>query len=118
MCAWSVELGDEFDAEFEALTEAVQNELLAKAKLLQTYGPMLGRPHADTLKGSEFPNMKELRFTANDGVWRVAFAFDPKRAAILLIAGDKAGVNEKRFYRDLIARADERYRRHLRKLKG
>lgn len=53
---------------------------------------MLGRPYVDTLEGSKYPNMKELRFTADDGVWRVAFAFDPQREAIVLVAGDKAGV--------------------------
>jgi hypothetical protein len=50
--------------------------------------------------------MKELRFDANDGVWRIAFAFDPKRRAILLVAGDKSGISEKRFYRELICKAD------------
>src|SRR6266851_8300425 len=67
----------------------------------------LGRPRVDTLKGSRHANMKELRFDADDGVWRVAFAFDPKRKAILLVAGDKSGGSEKRFYRQLIAKADE-----------
>ena len=57
--------------------------------------------------------MKELRFDAADGVWRVAFAFDPKRNAVLLIAGDKSGGGEKRFYRQLIAKADERFEEHL-----
>ena len=76
-------------------------------------GLSLGRPHVDTLKGSDFANMKELRFAADQGVWRVAFAFDPDRQAILLVAGDKSGGGEKRFYRGLIARADTRYRRHL-----
>jgi hypothetical protein len=59
--------------------------------------------------------MKELRFDAEDGVWRVAFAFDPKRNAILLVAGDKAGVSEKMFYKRLIAKADERFEAHLKK---
>jgi hypothetical protein len=44
--------------------------------------------------------MKELRFDASGGVWRVAFAFDPRRRAILLVAGDKSGVSEKRFYKN------------------
>ena len=57
--------------------------------------------------------MKELRFSAADGVWRVAFAFDRQRQAILLVAGDKAGVREKRFYKRLIAKADERFDAHL-----
>ena len=62
--------------------------------------------------------MKELRFDADDGVWRVAFAFDPTRKAILLVAGDKAGVAQKRFYKALIARADRRFAAHVAMLKG
>lgn len=79
---------------------------------------MLGRPYVDTLEGSKYPNMKEMRFDADDGVWRVAFAFDPERKAILLVAGDKAGVAQKRFYKKLIAKADQRFADHLSKLKG
>jgi hypothetical protein len=66
----------------EALAETVQDGLLTMVELLTLSGPTLGRPHADTLTGSKHANMKELRFTADDGVWRVAFAFDPKRRAI------------------------------------
>ena len=80
--------------------------------MLERFGPQLGRPRVDTLKGSRHANMKELRFDAADGVWRVAFAFDPKRNAVLLIAGDKSGGAEKRFYRQLIAKADERFDGH------
>lgn len=79
---------------------------------------MLGRPYVDTLEGSKYPNMKEIRFDADDEVWRVAFAFDPQRQAILLVAGDKAGVAQKRFYKKLIAKADQRFADHLAKLKG
>jgi hypothetical protein len=61
--------------------------------------------------------MKELRFSAADGEWRVAFAFDPRRRAILLVAGDKSGGSEKRFYRELIRKADERFGAHLARLK-
>jgi hypothetical protein len=57
--------------------------------------------------------MKELRFTANAGPWRVAFAFDPARNAILLVAGDKSGKNQARFYKQLIVKADKRYEAHL-----
>ena len=98
------------------MAPAVQDELLATAKLLGTFGPQLGRPHADTLNASSFANMKELRFEAEDGVWRVAFAFDPERTAILLVAGDKSGGSEKRFYKALIAKADKRYQAHLDRL--
>ena len=102
-----------FEPEFEELPEAVQDELLAHARLLAGFGPRLGRPRADTLKGSKHANMKELRFDAEDGVWRVAFAFDPERKATLLVAGDKSGGSERRFYNRLIARADERLDAHL-----
>ncbi len=91
----------------------MQDELLAVTGLLAFYGPRLGRPHADTLGQSRHANMKELRFSADGGVWRVAFAFDPAREAILLVAGDKAGVTQKRFYKTLIAKADKRFDEHL-----
>jgi len=114
---WVVRLDDAFEGEFAAFDEAVQDALLAGAKLLETFGPGLGRPHADTLKGSRHANMKELRFSAAGGVWRVAFAFDTRRQAILLIAGDKAGVSERRFYQKLIATADKRYSARLERLR-
>ena len=110
---WEVRFADEFEPEFDELPEMVQDELLAKARLLETFGPDLGRPHVDTLNDSRHANIKELRFTASNGVWRVAFAFDPDRHAILLVAGDKAGVKERRFYRQLLALADKRFDQHL-----
>lgn len=60
--------------------------------------------------------MKELRFSAADGEWRVAFAFDPKRKAILLVAGDKSGGSEKTFYKRLITIADRRFDAHLNRI--
>src|ERR1700693_4127494 len=114
---WNVDLADELEAEWDELPRDVQDEILAHGKLLEQFGPQLGRPRVDTLKGSRHANMKELRFDAADGVWRVAFAFDPKRNAVLLIAGDKSGGGEKRFYRQLIAKADERFDEHLSRTK-
>ncbi|BAY67176.1 hypothetical protein NIES22_73390 (plasmid) [Calothrix brevissima NIES-22] len=114
---WKVKFYDAFELEFDALPQEVKNELLATAKLLEQFGPQLKRPHVDTLNGSKYSNMKELRFLASDGVWRVAFAFDPVRRAILLVAGDKSGVSEKLFYKQLIKKADKRYKEHLRRLK-
>ncbi len=108
-----MEIGEEFEPEFDGLPEAVRTEILALSRLLQQFGPQLGRPRVGTLEGSRHPNMKELRFEAADGVWRVAFAFDPKRKAILLVAGEKSGISEKRFYRELIRKADERFDAHL-----
>ena len=114
---WEVRFHEEFEPEFDALPEDVQDELLAHAKLLQQFGPQLGRPRADTLNGSRHANMKELRFDAADGVWRVGFAFDPNRKAILLVCGDKSGGSEKRFYRQLIEKADARFDAHLARIK-
>lgn len=115
--AWDIRLDDAFFAEATAFDFAVRSELAACLILLAEFGPSLKRPHCDTLKGSRHANMKELRFSAGDGVWRLAFAFDPARSAILLVAGDKSGVSEKRFYKQLIASADERFDAHLARLK-
>jgi hypothetical protein len=114
---WEVDLHDAFVPEFEALDEAVQDELLAHVAVLEMFGPQLGRPRVDTLNGSRHRNMKELRFEAVDGVWRFAFAFDPHRKGIVLCGGDKSGGSEKRFYRQLIAKADDRFDSYLMALK-
>jgi len=114
---WEVLFHEEFEPEFDALPEVAQDELLAHGRLFQQFGPQLGRPRADTLNGSRHANMKELRFDAADGVWRVAFAFDPNRKAILLVCGDKSSGSEKRFYRQLIEKADSRLDAHLARVK-
>jgi hypothetical protein len=114
---WDVEIGDEFEPEFDVLHENVRVEILSLARLLRQFGPSLGRPRVDTLNGSRHANMKELRFSAAAGEWRVAFAFDIKRKAILLIAGDKSGGGEKRFYRELVRKADDRFDAHLARLR-
>ena len=115
---WEVKLHNAFEAEFQAFETAVQDAMLVVAKVLADFGPQLGRPHVDTLKGSKHANMKELRFEAADGEWRAAFAFDPERNAIVLVAGDKSGGSQKRFYRSLIAKADIRFSDHLENLKS
>ena len=115
---WPVATTDEFDEWFSDLSEVAQAEIIAKVEVLKILGPTLGRPHADTLNGSKYANMKELRADTADQVLRVAFAFDPDRAAILLVAGNKAGVSQKRFYKRLIAKADELFDAHLAKLKA
>jgi hypothetical protein len=115
---WEVEFADAFDMEFDGLPEAVQDGILAGAQVLEQRGPAAGRPRVDTLKGSKHANMKELRVDIASGAWRIAFAFDPDRKAVLLIAGDKAGVNQRRFYKALIAAADDRYDHHLQRRAG
>ena len=112
---WTVEFHDDFDAEFDAMDEDVQDALLAAAKALQRLGPLAGRPYVDALSGSKHANMKELRFDAKNGaeVWRAAFAFDPDRSAIVLTAGAKQGQNQSLFYKRLIKKADARFDQHL-----
>lgn len=86
---WTVTLQEDFYNELALLEERLQDEIFAHAKLLALFGPNLGRPAVDTLKESRHANMKEMRFDWNGEVCRVAFAFDPKRQAILLAGGDK-----------------------------
>jgi hypothetical protein len=110
---WIVLLHDRFSDELFTLDKELQDELLAHANLLAEFGPNLGRPTVDTLKASKHSNMKELRFSWCGEIWRVTFAFDPNRHAILLVGGDKVGVDQRRFYKQLIAVADQRYDEHL-----
>ena len=64
----------------------MQDEVYAVGRLLEQFGPQLGWPQVDTLNGSRHANMKEMRFSAADREWRVAFAFDPTREAVLLVS--------------------------------
>lgn len=106
---WDVRFDDEFEVEFAVLEVAVQDKIFVRAKLLRQFGPNLPRPYADTLDGSKYVNMKELRAPVGKEVWRVAYAFDVKRRAILLCAGNKGGKNSKKFYSELIEIADRRF---------
>jgi hypothetical protein len=115
---WLVKTTDVFDEWFAELDDDAHVEVIATVELLKLLGPRLGRPHADTLNGSKYANMKELRATTADKVLRIAFAFDPDRSGILLIGGDKSGISKKRFYKQLIEKADQLYAAHLAALKA
>lgn len=106
--SWTVLEHPTFVDERKELPEAVSDKLDAMLVVLEQTGPELGRPLADRLNASCYANMKELRFKL-DGVWRFAFAFDRERNAVVLVGGDKEGENQKRFYKRLIATADERF---------
>lgn len=97
-------------SEVDTLPRDVQKALAAHIRLLAEFGPGLGRPSVDTLKGSRIANLKELRFAADSGVWRVAFAFDRRRIAVLLVMGDKRSVSESRFYKALVSKAEARWK--------
>jgi hypothetical protein len=114
---WEIIFHDEFAKEVRQLSQTVREKLKAAATILSQEGPQLGRPFADTLKGSRHGNMKELRFDAEGGAWRVAYAFDPQRKAILLAGGDKSGATKTRFYRNLLRVADDRLDQHLQVLR-
>ena len=103
---WSVVATDEYLEWFENQESKAKSDILASVLLLKEFGPHLGRPYADTLKGSAIKNLKELRVKSYRHVYRVAYYFDEKRNALLLTAGDKRGKNEKQFYKRLISNAE------------
>jgi hypothetical protein len=114
--AYEIRATPEFREWMQSLSREERESFDVAVNLLKEKGPILARPYVDTVKGSAFSNMKELR-TAHDKrlALRAFFAFDPKRAAILLIGGDKHG--RRGFYENLIRKADELYREHLRSMK-
>ena len=111
---WTVLLHPEFRAWLYEQEEGAQDVIFVSLGLLQREGPMLPRPYADTVKGSRYPNMKELRVQYRGDPWRLLFAFDPKRQAIILVGGNKTG--HKRWYEQNIPIADERFAEHLKAL--
>lgn len=113
---WEVVTIQEFDEWFASLSRGVRGAVAESLVLLRMAGPHLKRPHADTLKHSKHSNMKELRVDEGGQVIRIAFAFDPSRKAVVLVGGAKQGVKEKRFYTQLIRRADALYDEYLNSL--
>ena len=112
---WEVEYTDEFAEWWQTLTEVQQNAIAASVEVLARNGPSLGRPRVDSVKGSRHSNMKELRTQQAGRPFRTFFVFDPRRGAILLIGGCKAG--DKRFYERMIPIADELYDVYLAELR-
>lgn len=114
---WEIESSEEFDTWFLELDEKSKEVVLERTLLLQEFGPNLGRPYSDTLKGTNGKrNLKELRCQTDKHVLRVAYYFDRVRNAFLLIGGDKKGKNSKRFYFDLIRTAEKIILRHEKEL--
>jgi hypothetical protein len=112
---WEVEFTNEFGIWWDGLNEDEQDSIRIAVGVLGQRGPSLGRPHVDSVKNSKFSNMKELRAQHAGEPYRILFAFDPRRAAILLIGGNKVGNN--RWYREFVPKADDLYEDHLRTLK-
>jgi hypothetical protein len=108
--AWEVEFTDEFGHWWTTLGPEEQAEITAKVDLLQEYGPILPRPHSDVIVSSKHANMKELRGAAAQRELRVLYAFDRKRAAILLLGGDKTG--DPNWYNRMVPIADKLFDEH------
>jgi len=114
--AYDVNTSDEFDAWWEEQPDDLRDVVAGYVGLLKVYGPNLGRPYADRLEHSSLANLKELRVQYRGEPYRVLFAFDPRREALLLLAGNKAG--DKRWYRKNIPRVEEIFARHLKELEA
>ena len=112
--AWEVEYTGQFESWWDSPSEDEQVEISAKVELLQEFGPLLPRPHGDVISSSRHANMKELRGKVEDRHLRVLYAFDPRRTALLLIGGDKAG--DPNWYEKFVPIADNLFGEHLRQI--
>lgn len=111
MARWEVEYTDEFGDWWQGLTEAEQESVNAHVRLLEERGPQLGHPHSSGITRSKHRHMRELRIQYRGRPYRVLYAFDPRRTAILLIGGDKTG--DDRWYEAYVPLADQLYDEHL-----
>lgn len=111
---WTLVYLKEFESWLDSQAEDLQDETLAHLELLKKIGPVLSRPHADTLKGSKISNLKELRFTFVGAPIRILYAFDPNQHGVIILGGDKSG--DKRWYEVNISKAEKLYGEHLLKL--
>lgn len=109
--AYQVEYTDEFREWWDGLTAEEQNKITKTVLLLEVEGPQLGDPHSSGIHGSRHPHMRELRIKFQGRPYRILYAFDPRRVAILLIGGDKTG--DRRWYERFIPIADALYDEHL-----
>ena len=112
--AYEVEFSDEFGEWWDNLSVEEQESITFSVRLLQEEGVNLRRPQADTVKGSAYPNMRELRCQHRGRPYRVLYAFDPRRTAMLLIGGDKTGRPD--WYEEFVPRADKIYAQHLKEI--
>lgn len=112
---WEIILSDEIINWFKTLENHSQDAILVKINLLRNIGPALSRPHSDTLKQSRFKNLKELRVQNKKHIFRIFYAFDTKRQAIILLGGDKRG--DKKFYERMIPQAEIILDRYLGEIK-
>src|SRR5205809_709480 len=108
---WPVEFTDEFEAWWDGLGEDEQEDIAAGVLLLREKGPTLPFPHSSGINASRHGQMRELRVQHAGRPYRVLYAFDPRRSAILLIGGDKTGND--RWYDEYVPIADDLYDEHI-----
>jgi hypothetical protein len=113
---WAVEFTDEFESWWETLNDAEQDSIDVAVGLLEQKGPSLGFPYSSGINGSRHTHMRELRIQHGGEPYRVLYAFDPRRTAILLIGGVKTGND--RWYEKYVPIADDLYDEHLREIEG
>jgi hypothetical protein len=113
--AFTVLFSSEFKDWFDEQDKPLQRAVLIYVGLLEEHGPQLSRPHADTLKGSKLTNLKELRVQYRGDPYRVLYAFDPKRQALLLVGGNKA--SDKKWYDRMMKLAETIFEAHLEQLR-
>ncbi|MBN1476242.1 type II toxin-antitoxin system RelE/ParE family toxin [Candidatus Sumerlaeota bacterium] len=111
---WEVEFTDEFEKWWNSLTGDEQESIAVSVRLLQERGPSLGHPHSSAIRGSKISSLRELRTMHRGRPLRTLYAFDPRRAAVLLIGGEKTG--DPQWYRRHVPRAERIYRQHLREI--
>jgi len=113
--SWEVEYTDEFETWWETLTDAEQASIAAVVGLLEDEGSQLGYPYSSGITSSRHAQMRELRVQHQGRPYRVLYAFDPRRVAILLLGGDKTGND--RWYEEFVPVADRLYDAHVASLK-
>lgn len=113
--SWEVEYTDEFGAWWIDLNESAQDAIDRSVHLLEAHGPSLPFPHSSDIRGSKHGNMRELRVQVGGQPYRIFYAFDPRRAALLLVGGNKIGDDQ--FYERMVPLADRIYEQHLREIK-
>ena len=112
--AYAVEFTGEFEAWWDSLNADEQESVAFSVRLLEERGVHLKRPHADAIHGSRYANLRELRCQHEGRPYRVLYAFDPRRTAMLLIGGDKTG--NPAWYEEFVPRAEKIYAQHLREI--
>lgn len=112
---WEVIISEEYEEWFNALPQKHKVAIAADLKVLENFGPFLGRPYVDQIKGSKINNLKELRTKFSGHVYRSLFAFNPERKAIVLCGRDKKGKDQDKFYQRLITQAESIFLKHLNK---